>query len=150
QAFLKRAGTLIFATSIVVWGAGYFPGDHRELDAVTTEIEARQKANAEAPGAKDSEIEGLVPRRNELSARLIEHSYLGRLGHAIEPAVRPLGWDWKIGVGALASFPAREVIIATLGTIYSLGSDAEEGGGLEASMQNATHADGSKVYTIPV
>ncbi len=65
--------------------------------------------------------------------------------------MRPLGWDWRIGVGAIASFPAREVIIATLGTIYSLGSDVEAGDqGLINSLRNATRPDGTKVYNVPV
>ena len=68
---------------------------------------------------------------------------------SIEPAVAPLGWDWKIGVGAVASFPAREVIIATLGTIYSLGGDADEEG-LVGAIRASRHADGRPVYTIPV
>lgn len=65
--------------------------------------------------------------------------------------MRPLGWDWKIGVGAIASFPAREVIIATLGTIYSLGADVdEEDEGLVEAMQRATWPDGRPVFTVPV
>jgi ferrous iron transport protein B len=157
KAFVTRAGTLIFATSILVWAAGYFPGDHRELDAIVAQIESRQAARddpaaASTPDAGTSaSIDGLVARRNELSGRLIETSYLGRLGHAIEPAVRPLGWDWRIGVGAIASFPAREVIIATLGTIYSLGRDVDEHDeGLASAMRSAVRPDGRPVYNVPV
>ena len=78
------------------------------------------------------------------------------MGHSIEPAVRPLGWDWKSGVGVLASFPAREVIVATLGTIYSLGGDEGEYGDDESEysqlverMSKARHTDGQKVFTLP-
>lgn len=85
------------------------------------------------------------------SARLLESSVLGRIGHAIEPVVRPLGWDWKIGVGAVASFPAREVIIATLGTIYSLGGDVDEDSeGLISALQDAKWPDGRPVYNLAV
>jgi len=151
KAFLTRAGSLIFATAIVVWFAGYFPGDHRELNGVLGEIQARQKSGQPDDPAKTAELKRLDERQNELGGRLIEQSYLGRLGHAIEPAVRPLGWDWRIGVGALASFPAREVIIATLGTIYSLGNDVDENHpGLRNSLKNATRPDGTKVYNVPV
>src|SRR5690606_28649159 len=67
------------------------------------------------------------------------------------PAVRPLGWDWRIGVGAIASFPAREVIISTLGTIYSLGGDVgEEDASLASALQQAEWPDGRKVYNLPV
>ena len=73
------------------------------------------------------------------------------MGHAIEPVVKPLGWDWKIGVGAIASFPAREVIVATLGTIYSLGSEVdEEDAGLLGAIRGAEWPDGRKVYNTPV
>jgi ferrous iron transport protein B len=82
---------------------------------------------------------------------LLETSFLGRFGKAIEPAVRPLGWDWRIGVGVLASFPAREVIVATLGTIYSLGGDVDESDtGLQQALRDSKWADGRSVYSIPV
>jgi ferrous iron transport protein B len=150
RAFVTRAGTLIFATAIVVWFAGYFPGDHRQLNDVQAQIHAQERMSSGNPAQK-AELTKLIERQNELSSSLIEASFLGRLGHAIEPAVRPLGWDWRIGVGAIASFPAREVIIATLGTIYSLGSDVEAGDqGLIDSLRNATRPNGTKVYNIPV
>ncbi|MCO6453833.1 MAG: ferrous iron transport protein B [Pirellulaceae bacterium] len=143
RAFVTRAGTLIFATSVVVWAAGYFPGDHSELDRVQAQLESLE------PG--DERSSALVPLRNELSGRLIADSFLGRLGRTIEPVVRPLGWDWKLGVGVVASFPAREVVIATLGTIYSLGGDvSEQDESLMGAMQAATWPDGRKVYNVPV
>jgi ferrous iron transport protein B len=149
KAFVTRAGTLIFATSVVVWAGGYFPADHSERDAIIRQIEAAPAAEGDA--TQQAALDKLIERRNELGSRLIEQSFLGRIGHAIEPAVRPLGWDWRIGVGAIASFPAREVIIATLGTIYSLGNEVDESNkGLISSLQNATDAEGRKVYSLPV
>jgi ferrous iron transport protein B len=151
KAFVTRAGTLIFATSIVVWAAGYFPANHSERDTVVRQIEA-MPAVAQGDAAREAELDKLRERRDQLGSQLIEKSFLGRLGHAIEPAVRPLGWDWRIGVGAIASFPAREVIIATLGTIYSLGNevDKDNNQGLITSLQNATDSEGHKVYSLPV
>jgi ferrous iron transport protein B len=151
KAFVTRAGTLIFATSIVVWAAGYFPADHSERDAVIRQIEA-MPAVSQANAAQQAELDKLRERRDQLGSQLIEKSFLGHVGHAIEPAVRPLGWDWRIGVGAIASFPAREVIIATLGTIYSLGNevDKDNNQGLITSLQNATDSEGRKVYSLPV
>jgi ferrous iron transport protein B len=148
---VTRAGTLIFATSIVVWAAGYFPANHSERDTVVRQIEA-MPAVAQGDAAREAELDKLRERRDQLGSQLIEKSFLGRLGHAIEPAVRPLGWDWRIGVGAIASFPAREVIIATLGTIYSLGNevDKDNNQGLITSLQNATDSEGRKVYSLPV
>ena len=147
KAFVTRAGTLIFATAVLVWAAGYFPGDHTELHAVQAQIEA-ETAQVEPNG---EQLEALEARRRRLSSELIADSALGRTGRFIEPVVEPLGWDWKIGVGALASFPAREVIIATLGTIYSLGGDVDEtDDGLRDAMRRSEHEDGRKVYTLPV
>jgi ferrous iron transport protein B len=153
KAFVTRAGTLIFATSILVWAAGYFPGNHQEVDRLTTEIEQIEPPGfePEEDAPPNPELDALKDQRNQLSGELIAGSFLGRAGHAVEPLVKPLGWDWRIGVGAIASFPAREVIIATLGTIYSLGGDVdEEDESLKGSLQAATWPDGSKVYNLPV
>lgn len=142
-AFIVRAGSLIFCMSILIWAAGYFPGDHRELDAITAKLEQADK-NA----SPNTELQN---RQRHLSSRLIQDSFLGQVGHAIEPAVRPLGWDWKIGVGVLASFPAREVIVSTLGTIYALGGDVDpDSDGLRDALRRSRWEDGRPVYTIPV
>ena len=88
---------------------------------------------------------------NLQNSQLLEHSLLGRAGVAIEPLVKPLGWDWRIGVAVIASFPAREVVIATMGTIYSLGGDVdEENAGLRDTLKSATWPDGTPVFSIPV
>ncbi len=153
EAFLTRAGTLIFCTAVLVWAAGYFPGDHRPLNELTRQIE---RAQAETPTQSGTSLEvlpldRLEAQRRQLSSELIEQSLLGRMGKLIEPVVKPLGWDWKIGVGVVASFPAREVIIATLGTIYSLGGDVdEEDEGLRAAIVRSRWPDGRPVYTLPV
>jgi ferrous iron transport protein B len=149
KAFVVRAGTLIFAATIVIWAAGYFPGDHSREIELTAQIE--QLESAEQSNADEAGIESLKSRKNAQNASLIQASFLGRAGHAVEPVVKPLGWDWKIGVGAIASFPAREVIIATLGTIYSLGGEVEaEDEGLQGALKKSKWPDGSPVYNVPV
>jgi ferrous iron transport protein B len=86
----------------------------------------------------------------EAAARL-RGSFLGQAGRAIEPVVHPLGWDWKIGMATLASFPAREVVIAALGTIYNLGNDQDEGSvELREAMRAERWPDGRPVYTPAV
>ena len=163
MSFVVRAGTLILVMSILIWAASYFPGDHRPADQLHAKIEALEAELAEsevpaeevAPEApanpKRAELEALSAQHNALSSELLEKSYLGRFGHAVEPLVRPLGWDWKIGVGVIASFPAREVIISTLGTIYSLGSDVdEESQQLQNELKSSTWPDGRPVFTLPV
>ena len=150
RAFVLRAGSLIFATSILVWAASYFPGDHTLEQQTSVQIEQVESKLADDPSLQ-AERDELVVRRNALSEQLLETSFLGRFGKGIEPAVRPLGWDWRIGVGVLASFPAREVIVATLGTIYSLGGDVDESdSGLQQALQNSKWPDGRPVYSIPV
>ncbi|MFQ5732523.1 MAG: ferrous iron transport protein B [Planctomycetaceae bacterium] len=147
KAFVMRAGTLIFATTILVWAAGYFPGDRSREIALTAEIEHAQGRLEE----RKAELAELQAQRNAENGKLIRNSFLGQAGRAIEPIVEPLGWDWKIGVAVIASFPAREVVIATLGTIYSLGGDVdEESKGLAGAMQASKHSDGAPVYNVPV
>lgn len=158
RAFVVRAGTLIFLTTILVWAGGYFPGDRESLHRLESQIEA---ASARVDASPDElplqdRLEKLTDEQNALSASLIEESWLGKIGHSIEPAVRPLGWDWKIGVGVVASFPAREVIVATLGTIYSLGGDEDSYGDGEVEysklvdrMGRSKHPDGREVFDLP-
>ena len=77
--------------------------------------------------------------------------YLARAGHTIEPAVQPLGWDWRIGTAVLAAFPAREVVVSTMGIIYNLGASAEDDSdGLHEKLRAATWPDGGRVFTLPV
>ena len=110
RAFVVRAGSLILATTIAMWALAYFP----RSEAV---VERHQiERQAVAPEALDA----LAKRQ---AAELVENSYLGQAGHWVAPVVRPLGWDWRIGMAVIASFPAREVIISALGTIYSLGAE---------------------------
>lgn len=78
----------------------------------------------------------------------LENSYAGVMGKAIEPVIRPLGFDWKIGIALITSFAAREVFVGTMATLYSVGDDEEEGLKLREKMQLARYEDGSKVYTL--
>lgn len=150
RAFVVRAGTLILATNVLVWATGYFPASHSRADALQVEIDRLEERAGNEPAVR-AERERLLGEQNEMRSTLLADSYLGRLGHSIEPVVRPLGWDWRIGVGVIASFPAREVIVGTLGTIYSLGGSTEsDDPGLQAAIQSAAWPDGRKVYTVPV
>jgi ferrous iron transport protein B len=150
RAFLWRAGTLIFASMVVVWALLYFPYTDGEGRSYEERIEE----------AKDSAEEA-----NRLLGEWKEHSALGRMGKAIEPAVKPLGWDWRIGMAALASFPAREVVVGTLGIIYHTGkveSDdlrdgegegAAKAGQLREALARATwdnDPEHRKVFSVPV
>lgn len=126
-----------------------------EADASEARILAGDPAVADA-------AKRLASSRRELGAGLdrIDHaeagdylaqSYLGRAGRLLEPAMRPLGWDWKIGTGVIAAFLAREVVVATMGTIYNLGADQDERSvGLRTKLRDATWPDGRKVFGVPV
>jgi ferrous iron transport protein B len=143
--FVEEAGTLIFITTVLVWAAGYFPGDRTEAHALEARIEVLQ----EQPEPDETRLAELQDRKNVLEAELLSNSVLGRTGRFIEPAVKPLGWDWRIGMAAIASFPAREVIIATMGTIFSLGGDvSEESDTLRSALATATWPDGRPLFTV--
>ena len=123
--FLKSAGSLILAISILIWAALYYP--HRE-EAVA--------------GIEDE---------NEIAAAYLADSYLGGTGQVLEPVVEPLGWDWRIGAAAIASFPAREVVVATMGVIFKLGGEEDENSPtLQAALHDATWPDGRKLFNLPV
>ncbi len=124
-AFLRRAGTLILASMVVVWALLYFPRgegpDGETYDVHVARLQKELESLKEDADGHSQQIEDKERQVNELTAAWKKQSWLGRMGKGIEPVVRPLGWDWKIGVAALASFPAREVVIGTLGIIYSEG-----------------------------
>ncbi len=138
KSFLKRAGTIIAAITIVIWALSYYP----RSDEISAEYDAQYEAVA-----KDSQYDDSIARiSNEKAGAHLANSYFGRLGRVIEPLFEPLGWDWKITLAALASFPAREVVVATLGTVYNLGSDTnEESLSLVAKLRGAVWDHGEKI-----
>ncbi|NQX76206.1 ferrous iron transport protein B [Gilvibacter sp.] len=114
KTFVVDAGKIILAISIVLWVlASYGPGDFNKAE----EIVMQENINN---GLTEQELEA------EIASFKLENSYIGIMGKAIEPAVKPLGYDWKIGVAIISSFAAREVFVGTLATIYSVGSEEEE------------------------
>ena len=145
RAFIVRAGSVILAATIVMWALAYFP----HADLVGQSFDSERLSALALPSAEQAarlqELE-----RVEASAQL-EASLLGRAGHFVQPLFSPLGWDWRIGMATLASFPAREIVISALGTIYSLGGEHDENSGdMRRGLQAAVHPDGTKVFTIPV
>ncbi|MDG5490576.1 ferrous iron transport protein B [Psychroserpens sp. SPM9] len=115
KSFVFGAGKIILAISIVLWFlASYGPGE--------------QFNNAEDIVTQQHALDNLTQDEldQKIASHKLEHSFIGIAGHAIEPAIRPLGYDWKIGIAIVSSFAAREVFVGTLATIYSVGSDEEE------------------------
>jgi ferrous iron transport protein B len=137
KIFVLEAGKVILAISIVLWVlASYGPSGKME------EVEAEKMAMIE--NAADSEKEELL---NIYASKELEASYIGILGKSIEPAIRPLGYDWKIGIALLTSFAAREVFVATVATIYSVGEDVEDELTIRQKLEKQVHADtGEKVF----
>jgi len=125
KAFVFEAGKVIMAISVILWVlASYGPGD-----AVKN---ARAKVIEESKNLRLTE-EGLEDR---IAAYKLEHSYAGVIGKAIEPVIKPLGYDWKIGIALITSFAAREVFVGTMATIYSIGSvDAEDSSTIKERMK---------------
>ncbi len=133
--FLREAGGLILVATMVLWALLAFPRYAPE-DVLTGE----EIAAATASGVDLEEL---------AAPRVVERSYGGRLGHWVEPAIAPLGFDWKIGVGLLGAFAAREVFVSTLGVVYGIADADETSEGLRARVQADVHPDGSPVWTLP-
>ena len=167
-SFIRRAGTVILAVSILVWGLAYYPRSEEKIDPA---LRSAEKMLSGQVAALDERLESadvasqneIAAQRNQVRARLslvhneiagqhLSKSYLGQMGHWIEPVVKPLGWDWRIGCAAIASFPAREVVVSTLGVIYNLGEGQDEtSDDLKTTLQNATWpGTDRKVITLPV
>jgi ferrous iron transport protein B len=155
--FVVRAGTIIFAMTLVVWALLYFPRPDALEESMTGDFigSITQGAGLETGG----EIRTADSRQSELEKRVaaayLAQSYMGRFGKALQPVFDPAGFDWKITVGVLASFPAREVIISTLGVIYSLGGEVdEESPNLRTALAQARWEEGPRqgqpVFNLPV
>lgn len=134
--FVTQAGKVILLISVVLWFlASYGPGDSMNTARIAGEASAQQQEMDEEQ------------RASLVAAYQLEASYAGRLGHLIEPAIRPLGFDWKIGISLITSFAAREVFVGTMATIYSVGSD-EETSVREKLAQATDPRTGKKIYTF--
>lgn len=150
--FVRKAGTVILAFSILLWAGLTYP----HLD------EERKAAIAAEHGAEVAAVEGAIAAGSEDPAAMAvadawqgaqtAGSYAGRLGHAIEPAIAPLGYDWKIGVGLIGAFAAREVFVSTLAIAHSVGEVEEDAGDgpLAAAIRADTRPDGTPLWTMPV
>jgi ferrous iron transport protein B len=136
KIFVTDAGKVIMVISLILWALSSF-GPGEKMDAVDKQFQTAMQANAAAAEALE---------REHASVRL-ENSYAGHLGKWIEPALAPLGFDWKIGIAIITSFAAREVFVGTMATLYSVG-DEGEGLRLRDKMRAAKRADGTPVYTL--
>jgi ferrous iron transport protein B len=147
KVFVRDAGTVILACSIVLWALLYFPRDVKtSFDPNWEKKLITDSFNASFGGGRRAEpkhVQEMVERRNRAfenidkryEAERLQLSFAGRIGHAIEPVIRPLGFDWKIGIGLLASFAAREVFVSTMGLVYGVGEADEESSSLREAIR---------------
>ena len=133
RSFVTEAGKIILAISILLWiMASYGPGkEFKEAETIVTQI---------YPSMDETQREG------KINAYKLEHSYIGKLGKAIEPVIAPLGYDWKIGIALISSFAAREVFVGTLATIYNVESDGQET--IKNRMAAEVRSDGNPLFNI--
>ncbi|MHC4940998.1 MAG: ferrous iron transport protein B [Planctomycetota bacterium] len=130
--FVKQAGTIILAISVVLWALATFP----QSEEIQQQAEVR----------KQTEPADVVD--NWAQSEQVRQSYAGRMGIALEPAIEPLGFDWRIGIGLVTSFAAREVLVSTLGVVFSVGEADETSSALRDKLIQAKKPDGTKAYTM--
>ena len=138
KIFVFQAGKIIMVISLLLWVLSSC-GPPSKMSAVATRYEQliQNNPNQQKELNKKRQME------------LLENSFAGILGKAIEPAIRPLGYDWKIGIALITSFAAREVFVGTMATLYSVGDDADDNNNtLRQKMSAAVRADGTKVYNL--
>lgn len=153
RSFLVRAGTFILAASVLLWAIFYWPHSS-DLSPAPETHEMLSQALAAPPAGQGGAVaeslpQTLAPKPQALAAasRQLEYSLAGRLGKLIEPAIRPLGYDWRIGVAIIASFTAREIFVSTMGIVYSVDDAGNGSGVLRTRMQAAVRPDGSPVFS---
>jgi ferrous iron transport protein B len=137
KAFVVGAGKIILAISVILWFlASYGPGkDFNEAEAIVKERTAEKPLNE-------------IDFENEVASQKLENSYIGLMGRAIEPAIAPLGYDWKIGIALISSFAAREVFVGTLATIYSVGDSDNEATIKSKMKQEVNPSTGEKIFNF--
>jgi ferrous iron transport protein B len=136
RIFVTDAGKVIMVISLLLWGLSTY-GPAKKMHAVTTQFDAMLQANPSQ--------EALINKQRKTA--LLQNSFAGTLGKAIEPVIAPIGFDWKIGIALITSFAAREVFVGTMATLYSVGEDENENT-LRQKMGAAVRADGTKVYDL--
>lgn len=138
KSFVFGAGKIILAISIILW---YLGSHSSNVSFKNAEKIVAEKAKAEGKVLEKSELENIT------STYKLENSYIGKIGKTIEPAIRPLGYDWKIGIAVVTSFAAREVFVGTLATIYSVGNNNDDST-IKSKMQADVRADGTKIFNF--
>jgi ferrous iron transport protein B len=155
KLFLRRAGTVILGINILLWFLATYPRSSdlsRAYEARRAEIKAAaQNQPGTTAAMASSTADQLAAINGEEAGAKLRHSFAGHLGRFIEPVIAPLGFDWKIGIGIITSFAAREVFVSTMSTVYNVGRyDRSESSqsGMVKTLQEQKRPDGSPVYTV--
>ena len=153
KAFFVRAGKIIFWMSILLWLMARYPSVDLDPSFEARRIAVQETYDASVAAGDDGEAAALIFGASiqqldiDAAGYRIERSFIGMMGHALEPVMRPLGFDWKISAGIISAFVAREVIISALATIYSVGDSDENSPILREKLKADRYPDGSPVYT---
>jgi ferrous iron transport protein B len=145
KIFVKQAGTVILAISLVLWALSYYPKSSPPAAAVAMTTQAAQ---LEKTGDTNQAAQ-LLDAADRLTAQhSLQNSFAGKIGHVIEPVIAPLGYDWQIGIGIISSFAAREVIVSTLAIVYGVGKDAADNNqsSLYSTLRQAKRTDGTPIF----
>lgn len=138
--YLKKAGTIILASSIIIWFLINNPtvelSKNYDQEIATIENSLVLENNEHKKSVSEIQIEEL---QGQMKAERVENSYAGKVGKAVEPLIKPLGFDWKIGISILAAFSAKEIMVSTLGTIYSVSGGGEGMEAIRTALQNDPH-----------
>jgi len=158
KLFLRRAGTVILGINILLWFLATYPKSSdlgKRYNLLRAEVNSlaipeNPEAKAQVEAARNAKLAEL--NQQEAGERL-RHSFAGRLGHVLEPVIAPLGFDWKIGIGIVASFAAREVFVSTMSLVYNVGEmadDASHNKALAETLRQQKRPDGRPVYSTLV
>jgi len=137
--YLTKMGTVILLASILIWALGHYPEKvHYSMpyEDIITQVEQNEQLNDEQKTTTINQLE------YDMKAEHLEKSYIGRIGHFIEPVIRPLGFDWKIGVCLLTGMAAKEIVVSTMGVLYQADGDEEDTANLQTKLQQETYKKG--------
>lgn len=143
QQYLRKMGTVILFASIIIWAMGYYPRHvdfSKDYDALTAQVESNAQLSDDAKAEQINQLE--LSKEEER----LEKSYIGILGHAIEPVIRPLGFDWKLGMSIITGMAAKEIVVSSMGVLYHADMEADENSqSLMDKLQNQTYTSGPRI-----
>ncbi len=147
KIFVQQAGTIILVVSLALWALSHYPKSPAPAAAVAMTTQAAQLAKS-GDTQKAADLRADADHLTAQSA--LQNSAAGKIGRFLEPVLKPLGYDWQIGIGIISSFAAREVIVSTLAIVYGVGQDAAEhhSASLYDSLRHATRSDGTPMFTV--